>query len=277
MSQANEIRMATWNIQSGGYAKYEITDAPPAREMPIKNHIEQIRHEYGIEGVSLIDTFGWRQRYGHDAFIARHLGFSAARFVSLDDERLNGLYGQSPGIVFATDTPVHEFRELDLETRQGLGAILNLGRYGLQIVSVYLDDMNEDVRLRQARALVDSLEPGIPTILQGDFNTLRADMSGASLNTRLRNLGIEVLSRALPDNPLGLSVKGMNERRVIPYLEERGFEDGDRLKRPTAPAKFPAFGIDYVMANDLAGVDDVVVRRDDTASDHLLVAYRATF
>lgn len=269
--------MATWNIQSGGYAKYEITDAPPAREIPIQNHIEQIRHEDGIDGISLIDTFGWRQRYGHDAFIARHLGFQAARFVSLNDERLNRMYGESPGIVFATDVPVHEFRELDLETRQGLGAMLNLGRYGLQVASVYLDDMNEDVRIRQARALTDSLEPGIPTILQGDFNALRADMSGASLNARLRNLGIEVLSRVLPDNPLGLSVKGMNERRVIPYLEKQGFEDGDQLKRPTAPAKFPAFGIDYVMANDLVGIDTVAVRQDDVASDHLSVSYRATF
>ena len=276
MSHANEVRMATWNIQSGGYADYKL-DSEPVRELAISSHIDDLRSQDGIQGVGLVDAFGWRERYGHNAFIARHLGFEAARFVSLDDERLNEMYGVSPGIVFATDLAVHEYRELDLETRQGLGTILDLGRYGLQVATVYLDDMDEAVRMRQSRALVDSLEPGIPTILQGDFNTLRADMSGAALDTRLKNFGIEVLALLMPDSPLGLSMKGMNERSVIPFLESEGFNDGDSLRRPTAPAKLPAFGIDYVLHNDMANVDQVRVGRGVDASDHLSVSYRARF
>lgn len=274
MTHTTEARMATWNIQSGGYAGYELTDAKPVREEAIKEHISLLRQEDGIEGISLIDAFGWQERYGHDAFIARHLGFQAARLVSLDDERLNGMYGESPDIVFATNLPVHEFRELDLDTRKGLNAILNLGAYGLQVASIYLDDMSEDVRMNQARALVDALEPGIPTILQGDFNTLRADMSGATLNTRLRNFGIEILARVMPSSPLGRSIKGMNERRVIPFIEDHGFSDGDHLKRPTAPSKMPAFGIDYILHDDMVAIEEVAVR-NTTASDHLSVSYRA--
>ena len=276
MSHANEVRMATWNIQSGGYANYEIT-GEPVRELAISNHVDQLRDEDGVEGIALVDAFGWRERYGHDAFIARHLGFQAARYVSLDDDRLNEMYGKSPGIVFATDLPVHEFRELDMETRQGLGVILNLGRYGLQVANVYLDDMIEDERMRQARALIASLEPGIPTILQGDFNTLRTDMSGASFGSRMRNFGVEILARIMPSSPLGLSIKGMNERSVIPFLESQGFNDGDLLKRPTAPAKLPAFGIDYVLHNDATGVDDLKLHQEKSTSDHVSISYRATF
>lgn len=277
MAHTNEVKMATWNIQSGGYAGYELADSAPVREVAIKDHVDYLRQEDGIEGISLVDTFGWRERYGHDAFIARHLGFQAARFVSLDDERLNGIYGESPGIVVATDLPVHEFRELDLDTRQGLGVIFNLGKYGLQVANGYLDDLDNNARMRQSRALIDSLEPGIPTILQGDFNTLRMDMSGASFDTRLRNFGIEVLARFMPDSHLGLSIKGMNERNVIPFFEANGFRDGDPLRRPTAPARLPAFGIDYVLHDDMVDIDGAEVRRNAQASDHLSISYRATF
>src|SRR5687768_12766507 len=275
MSHGNEIRMATWNIQSGGYSNYAPKDDEPVREQAIQQQVKRFRQEEDIQGISLIDTFGWRERYGHDRFIAHHLGFRAACLVSLDDDRLNRMYGESPSVVFATDAPVHEFRELDLGDRQGLDALLDLGKYGLQVASVYLDDMSEEARVSQVQALAEGLERDIPTILQGDFNMLRADMSGASLDTRLRNFGIEVLARLMPNNPLGLSIKGMNERRAISLLESKGFNDADPLKRPTAPARLPAFGIDYVFHDDSVRVDDLRLHRDDSVSDHVAMTYRA--
>ncbi len=137
--------------------------------------------------------------------------------------------------------------------------------------------MSEVERRNQARALVDSLEPDIPTIVQGDFNTLRADMSGASLATKLGNFGIRIAARVLPDSPLGISIKGMNERSVMPYLEEQGFGDGDPRKRPTAPAILPAFGIDYVLHDRATRIDQVKVRSNPAASDHASISYRARF
>jgi endonuclease/exonuclease/phosphatase family metal-dependent hydrolase len=273
------MRMMSWNIKAGGFDSYDSTAETPQREEQIKGVITG-QHKKGVTTVGLPDAHRWDKVYGGNEGIAAHLGFASARFVNLGDKRFDDDAGKDIGIVLATDERIHEDKVLDLGTRAGLGVVLDVGEYGLQIAEVYYDDLDEETRLQHNKRLKSELIKDVPTVIVGDINALRDDMSGASRADRLKDRAIRIAAPLLPGKSgLVRSIKGMNERRVVADLRERGFKDGDPLKRPTAPAALPAFGIDGVYYNDFVEVGnfDVIGGADvKAASDHLAIAFDAT-
>jgi endonuclease/exonuclease/phosphatase family metal-dependent hydrolase len=266
-----------WNIKSGGFDSYDPDALDPERQEPIQQVIANFRVSHEASAVALTDAFRWDEVYGGDEGIADHMGYPHARFVRIEDERLNQDNGAGIGIAFATTEPITQTTELDLGTRKGLGVVLDIGRYGLQLANVYLDDMDEDRRIAQMRALLSGLEPDLPTIIQGDFNSLRSSLESASLKVRVGDLAVRTAAVLLPkNNPLGASIRSMNERRLIPYLEEFGYRDADGVaKRPTAIDRLPAFGIDYAFHNSSVAVSNFNVLPVNKASDHRAITYNA--
>ncbi len=197
--------------------------------------------------------------------------------MPLDDARLQRRYGSNPGIAFATDKHIEHSWAMDLGTRQALGVVLDVGRYGLQIANVYLDDLKEDTRTAQVHALLNELMPDVPTILVGDFNGLRTDMRSASLRNKVGNMTVGVLAKILPQGAeLGDSIKEMDSRRIVPAILAAGYRDADEdKKRPTAPSVLPVLGIDYVFHNDQVAVKDLQVLGHNPASDHRGLTYSA--
>ncbi len=274
-----KLRAMTWNIKAGGCADYgqlpDLAERPP-REAAIKEVVDNYRNA-GVSIMVLVDVYGWSEIYGDDAGIAHHLGFTSAHYTRLCDPRF-GLVGRSLGVVIATNHEIVRFRTIDLGMRYCAAAVLKIGSHQfLQCVGVYLDDLSEEVRENQARNLVNQLEPNIPTVLMGDFNTLRPSLRGASVRHLLGDFAVRTVAATPSVHKLITSIKGMNNRRVVPLLRSFGFADGDGVAmQPTAPAFLPCFGIDYVFSrNGVKVLDCQVAKWLDIhgASDHLPLSF----
>lgn len=277
-AEAAKVSMLGWNIKAGGFDSYEPALAAPSREDDVCAVISDFHVRSSASAVSLSDAYRWDVIYGGDEGIARHMGYPYARFMPLDDERLRARGEDGIGVVFATDQQVHSSEPLDLGTRQGLRTTLDIGKYGLQVASVYLDDRSEETRLRQARALAAGLEKDMPTILIGDFNALRPSVGLVSPGVRARDMAVRALAFSLPRRVyLSATIQGMNKREVIPVIESFGYMDADaHYKRPTAPAILPVFGIDYAFHNNKVTIDNFKVLPTRTQSDHRAIAFDAT-
>lgn len=273
----SEIGIGTWNIKSGGFSSYNPSLPAPEREHAIQAVVNHLHDNNRVDTLSLTDAHRWDQIYGGNQGIAAHLGYKEAHFTPLEDDRLSRDFGAGIGIVLATDQRIEQAKELDLSTRQGLGVILDIGSYGLQVANVYMDDLSEETRLTQLRALQSELEPDMPTILIGDFNALRPTMRGASIRIRTKDMAVRSLAHTLSAHkPLGMTVRGMNQRQAVPLIESFGFKDADSAqKRPTAPARLPIFGVDYIFHNEKVAVDEVTTVPIKYESDHLPLIARA--
>lgn len=268
MPMPNRINMISWNIWRGGFDSYDPTQAVPDREVAICNFIKHQHTALGVDTVFLSDAYLWAKRYGSNDEIARHLGYRNAIFMPLNDSRIEAIVGPGAGSVFATDHSVKEVRILDLGNRQGLGIILDVGLHGLQIANVYLDDLSEETRIKQTEALLAGLEKDMPTIITGDLNTLRPSMRSARFDVQVKDFCVRILTHLSPKH------SAFNRRQVIPIIEDSGFIDADRrLKRPTAPAKFPAVGLDYVFHSKDLEIECLQVMPIHGESDHLPLSF----
>lgn len=283
--------MLEWNIKAGGFDTHDPTLTVPTGEAGIQEVISNFQaNTNNASAVSLCDVYRWDVIYGGDEGIANRLGYSHARFVGIDDDRMRGTDEEGMGTIFATDQAVHSSQPLDLDTRQGQRTILDIGEHGLQVASVYLDHSSEDNRLKQIRALVAGLEKDTPTVITGDFNALRPNMSGASINVRARDLAVRAIILTVPKRAsldiarkgvnmrqIGEAIKGLNSRQAIPLLESLGYTDADATrKRPTSPAILPVLGVDYVFHNEGATVDNLNVLPYRTQSDHRPLTFDVT-
>lgn len=275
-ASATELNMLAWNVEAGGFDSYTGTEVLPRRGDKIQAFLHDAKQEHGLSAVTLTDALRWDEVYGGDDGIAEHLGYKAARFMRLEDQRLIDTGGSGIGIAFATDEKIHTSKALDLETRLGLGVILDVGRYGLQVANVYLDNLREDVRMRQVDALISELEPDIPTLLVGDMNTLRPTMRHAKLRAQVGNALVRTVPEVIPPVRPGIkAVRDMNRnRRVVSELESHCFHDADAFaKRPTFPALLPVLGLDYVFYRGEITVVDPDILPVGGASDHRAIRY----
>lgn len=275
MSQSNEsvdVNVFAWNVRQGGFSDYQPSMEAPERGPAIQDTIAYYKQANNVGAVCLSDAYLWDEQYGGDAGIAQHLGYREARYQPLNDARLLEKHGKGIGVVCATDAPIEATRPLDLGTREGLSVILGVGTYGLQLATVYLDDLNEATREKQVKALLHELESDMPTIIAGDFNMLRADLTAASCRTKFGNFAVRVAATVLPNSSYyGEAIGEMNKRKAMPLLAEAGFADADaEHMRPTAPAKFfPAFGVDYMFSKGDVVLNDFQVVSPRGGSDHL--------
>lgn len=279
----------SWNVHMGGCAVYDPDTADVPRKEPIRAVLAAQRQR-GARAAVVVDAYRWDELHGGPQGIAAYTGYPAAHFTRLGDRSL-GQSGAGIGIALATDLPHAGPRVLDLGTRRALGTVLDTGRYGLQLIGVYLHHEDEDIRLRQARALCAEAEPDVPTLLVGDFNALRPKLRlwergklGVTPRMPVRDMmplryqTTEWLAcmaaRALPAaHPLALAVLGMDRREVVPYIINQGYHDADqRRQRPTVRLKnLPLLGVDYGFHNSLMTVHHTMVVRGRTvrrASDH---------
>ena len=276
---ATALNMMEWNVKAGGFDSNDPERNSPERQQDILG-VVTLEHTVGAMRAAVFsDASRWDTVYGGNLGIASHFGFQAARFTRLEDDRLTGANGEGSGIAMLTDETIAHSDALDLGNRQGMGTVLDVGRHGLQIAGVYLDDLDEDLRKQQVKAMIAGLEADVPTVLTGDFNSLRSNLNGASVITKFGDMAVRVAARAVPRRlALGQSIAGMNRREVIDDIVAAGFSDADRLCRPTAPVYLPGFGIDYAFskATPSSGLEitDFSVHSARKASDHRYITFR---
>jgi endonuclease/exonuclease/phosphatase family metal-dependent hydrolase len=132
--------------------------------------------------------------------------------------------------------------------------------------------MSESVRRDQVECLKQELEPGIPTILAGDFNSLRPNLESARRSHRAADKIVRAMIAVTPAfGEVPTKLKTMNIRSVVPQVEAMGYIDGDPLARPTVPARFPVLGLDYAFHTPDLAIDNPQVLNDFSMkrlSDH---------
>lgn len=268
MSERTMKAMA-WNVQQGGF----LTDGYEEPFPPREENIRKVITEANADMLGLVDLFRWNDYYGGDQGIARFLGMRAAFYTALDDERLTRQHpsGADLGVVFATNERVALSEPLDLETRQGNRTVLDVGEDGLQVVTLYLDEKYEDIRMRQMLAAEAQLQ-NMPTIIWSDLNALRP-LDTSRLSEKARSAMLRFATYILPSSvPSVAAIKEMERREALKVLIDRGFNDGDPKQRPTALGKARLFGVDYIMSRgEGVTVSNFRTLPHQGGSDHLAV------
>jgi endonuclease/exonuclease/phosphatase family metal-dependent hydrolase len=118
----------------------------------------------------------------------------------------------------------------------------------MKVVGCYFDDLSEDVRLKQAEAVLGY----DPDAIAGDLN---ATHGKEKLSASMRAFCTEAILRTTALSPVQPDIlrciQGMREGRVLSLLKREGFVDADSMRRPTSPLlsrAVPFLQLDHVMA-----------------------------
>jgi endonuclease/exonuclease/phosphatase family metal-dependent hydrolase len=266
------MRIASYNIMSGGFDGYNLTAAKPQRLPVLKTAIRELEADI----VGLIDTFRWDEVFMADE-LCKLFGYKNAFCINLNDDRLRE-EGHNNGLTLLSNVPLIDVRTIRIATRDAVAA-----RFpgNITLVLAYLDDLSEDTRLGQVKALSPMLSAEEPTIVMGDLNTLRKS-EGPAVK--------KALSVFYEDNPgieskLGSIITDMQRGEVIVLLESLGLQDAGMASSPTVPTKlFPAksdqpfLRLDYCFHSSSVKITNFVVRTQDIfqkASDHFPIVFEA--
>jgi endonuclease/exonuclease/phosphatase family metal-dependent hydrolase len=241
-------RFAEWNIKSGGFKEYtHDREAKPT-------HLSLIQQAIGLldaDFISFIDTFRWDELYSSDD-LRRLFGYTYVENVSLGDERLQKL-GHDNGVAVLTRLPVADSEVIRMHNRNALLTTICLNDQPVDVVTLYLDDVNEETRMFQIRALLSHLRVSRPTILMGDLNTMDTKelQKSRSLIKAISTKHKEVTRLLWP------KLLSLQEGTVIPLLRAHGFTDAATEHVPNVPTtllgkeiKHPVFRLDYIFCTD---------------------------
>lgn len=254
----------SWNILSGGFKEYGSTEIKPSRIDALAKVITEIKPDV----ISLIDTYRWAEIFTTQE-LQQLFGYPYVLSVKLDDERLLAK-GHDNGITVFSRVPETRMYTIRLSTRN---AVRTSAR-GIDIFSIYLDDLSEDTRMRQIQDVLRLVNPNTPTIITGDFNTIDlADLTETSKK-------IEELGRKFPGpvkSMVGLFTE-MKRGEVTKMLGEHGFVDLGKGAGNTVPAKLfplptdePIVRLDYAFGSSQIKLEEFKVLTDDkygNLSDH---------
>jgi len=260
MNGPNTLRAAALNVEKGGFSLYDRSEPAPPKE----ERIHKVLTSLGADALTLTDVFRWNSHFGGNEGIARFLGMESAFYTPLNDESLkegNPEHSWELGVVFATNEKVVFSEDIDLDGRLANRTVLDIGQYGVQIASAYLNHENEDVRIRQARALGAQLVD-MPTVILGDLNTLRP-LESARFSEKARSAITRLAIKTLPSCLSQVdTLRELERREALRILLDDGFSDADTKQRPTALGAVPFFGVDYILSRG----DGIAVSNVDVIS-----------
>ncbi len=258
------INIMSWNILSGGFKDYGSSEERPPRIQEIVKAINEIKPDV----VCLIDTYRWTEVFTHEELIEL-FGYPYAHCVKLDDERLISK-GHDNGITVFSQLKDTSIQTIRLDTRNAVQISID----HLEIFSVYLDDLSEDVRVKQVNALHKFVNPNTPTIIAGDLNTIDFD------DLEQTNKNIKELSQKFPGPMKNIeqSLTEMKRAEVTKLLKDNEFIDLGKDMGNTVPAKLfplpienPILRIDYAFGSKQIKLQTFEVLTDDKfgkLSDH---------
>lgn len=269
MNGPNTLLAAALNIEKGGFSLYDRSEPTP----PKKERIHKVLTSLGADALTLTDVFRWNSHFGGNKGIARFLGMKSAFYTPLNDESLkegNSEHSWELGVVFATNEKVAFSEAVDLDGRQINRTVLDTGQDGIQVISAYGHHKEEDIRIRQFRALKAQLLD-MPTLMMTDANSLRP-LETSRLAERARSKLSRFALKMLPSSlEIVETVAELERREALGVLLDDGFIDADPQQRPTVG--HPAlFGVDYILTRgDGISVSNVDVVSSQGASDHKII------
>lgn len=267
------MKIASYNILSGGFNSYSYESPSPERLEVLKKAIKIINADF----LGLIDTFRWDSLFSNNQ-LTKLFGYKKAYCINLNDIRLKKK-GHNNGITVLSNLPVGRFEKITLATRDAIKTTLQIDSKELNIFAVYLDDLSEDVRVKQTQALLKHINKNKPTIIMGDLNTITiSDIK--KLNPLIDKFAVDNPTLYRNMTPV---LNEMKRGRVTKIFEKYGLHDADKSGEPTAPTKlFPAkienavLRIDYAFHTDKILIRDFMVAKDsifNQASDHYPIVF----
>ena len=171
--------------------------------------------------MSLIDTFRWDTLFTNKQ-IAEMFGFKKAYCINLGDSHLKKR-GHDNGMTVLSNLP-SAFEKIRLVTRNAIKTTIN---QTYDIYSVYLDDIDENVKIKQINKLLKIVKLDRPVIITGDLNTL-----SYSDSTKIT----AILKKTFKVYP---SVNNkLSGGKGLEMLAKYGLIDSDKYQNPTTPTKF---------------------------------------
>ncbi|MFA6004999.1 MAG: endonuclease/exonuclease/phosphatase family protein [Patescibacteria group bacterium] len=271
------MRVASYNILSGGFNSYSYDSPLPERIDILKKVIKSINADF----IGLIDTFRWDSLYTNKQ-LAELFSYKSAYCINLNDQRLIKK-GHNNGITVLTNVPVDHFETVRIETRNAIKSTLKINKNTLDIFTVYLDDLSEDTRILQSKKLLQNVSQDNPTIVMGDLNTLSEHDIPKIIPF------IDQLATESPQIYEGLHsvLSEMKRGEVIKMFEAYGLKDAGKNEGPTAPTRLvpmkienPILRIDYAFHTDNIQVLNFKILKDtifDQASDHYPIVFELEY
>lgn len=267
------MRIASYNILSGGFDQYR-KDLKKSRRF---NVLKQAIIKLNADFIGLIDTYRWDEIYTNKQ-IAELFSYKKAYCINLNDDRLRRI-GHNNGITVLTNNEVKSVETISLKTRDAIRARMIIDEKGVDVYTVYLDDLSEDARVEQVIALLRQIDMNYPSIIMGDLNALKKeDVS------KLKPL-IDKFFLVNPELLAGYEdvLKQMMVGTALSKIEGGGFVDATHIMQATAPTKlFPAkledpiLRLDYAYYRGKVKISNFEVRREeifDRASDHYPIVF----
>jgi endonuclease/exonuclease/phosphatase family metal-dependent hydrolase len=260
------MRIATYNIMSGGFDSYTSTSRRPERLQQLKKVVALLNADF----IALIDTFRWADELSLE-FIRTEFDYQYVYSINMDDDRVDNRIG----LTILSKEPF-KAETLRIHNRNCIKATFRQGTSTYTIYTTYLDDLSEDTRLLQIKPLILDT-PSDKTIILGDLNTFsRIDgtFSPPHLNQHTPPQQ-DILNR------MSHIVRDMSRCEITTLLEQNKYVDlmTDHTSTfPTAlfPGGFPVpfLRLDYIFHTpDIHMVPLPIPQSDlwDTTSDHLPV------
>jgi endonuclease/exonuclease/phosphatase family metal-dependent hydrolase len=266
------MRIASYNIMSGGFDSYTCAAAMPQRLPVLKAAIRALEADI----VGLVDTFRWDEVFSTNE-LRKLFDYNYAFCINLNDDRLRKK-GHNNGLTLLSNVPLTDAHALRIATRDAIVARLP---GNITLVLAYLDDLSEDTRLGQVKALSSKLSAKEPTIVIGDLNAVKKNEVAALK---------EWLAVFYKDNPdledkQGPIITDMQRGEVITLLESLGLQDADTTSSPTFPTRlFPAKSdrpfvrLAYCFHSSSVKITNFTVRTQNIfqkASDHFPIVFDA--
>jgi endonuclease/exonuclease/phosphatase family metal-dependent hydrolase len=268
------MRIATYNVQSGGFAGYD--SAEPQRLDALREAV----HTLGADFIGLTDTYLWHEQFS-TADLRAMFDYEHALSISLADTSLEN--GNRLGVTVLSRRELIEPIAVDIGKRDALATKLELDDGTLvSILTAYFHHASEAQRLVQAQAAREYLgRPDIPelSMLVGDLNSVgQNDRFVKSLGGILGRLPVSRTS-FLAD--LASVMRGDTHQSLL----NAGLRDANTTRMPTWPTpqfrapggvRLPPFlRPDHILHSRALSIGDATVAMNGIfryASDHYPVS-----
>lgn len=274
------MKIAAYNIMSGGFSSYISTVNKPERLRELQKAIQTIKADF----IGLIDTFRWVEVLSAQD-LKNLFGYREAFHINMDDVRVD----KRIGVAVLTNLPVRTFQSVRLHTRKCIKAEVNFKKKVLNIFTIYLDDLSEETRLQQAHALLKQVT-NHSTILMGDFNALHPEDVAQSKATCDAFLKANPSFKSRKDyrSYFVPVLESMYQTKVVPLVRSRGFLEAVNhgQVQPTVPTPLflkipsPIFKIDYIFSTPDLMLNKLRVLKGgifDETSDHYPIICEVSF
>lgn len=262
------MKVLTYNIMSGGFNSYCSSSTLPERLDILKVAIQDIDADF----VALIDTFRWKEVFTENDLI-NYFGYKYTFCIDMNDSRVD----EKIGITILSKFQIQS-ESIRIYNRDCVKTQININSKNIILYTVYLDDLSEDVRLKEVEDLLSGIQKD-NTIIMGDFNTF------AKYDSDFMPNDIKALFQDNPDlyKIIHNSIEEARRGEVIELLEQNELINAMPNFVPNVPTKLsplrldsPIFRVDYVYHTKDIVIDKVEVLKSDLldkTSDHLPIYF----